>query len=320
LEARDDGKGWEWMTAYEKPALEITEVEVALNNYFGSVATEITLLKGGNLSAVYSFSIFDKEYVIKFSDLAGSFETERFIASLLSSQGIPFPLCLGLGNFKSLNYLISEKISGHNLARCSPEQQQRMLPELIHILSRMNHVELGKTNGYGTINSNGSGTYHSWKEYVIASNAEDQAGTFWEGWHSLFETSCLEKDVFVECYNRLLAYCTYNETHRYFIHGDFHQWNILSDGQRITGIIDSNGKYGDFLVDLATLDWHMKKLDVIQEYQNYQRQASINIPNFKERLIGAKYYNGLIGLRFYAKMGWKDAYLQLRNELLSLTN
>lgn len=308
------------MTVYKKPTLEIPEVEVVLSQYFGSDVTGVTLLKGGNLSTVFSFSMSDKEYVIKFSDLAGSFETERFIATLLSSQGIPFPLCLGLGNFKSLNYLISEKIGGHNLASCSLEQQRHMLPELIQILTRMNHVELGKTTGYGMINSNGNGAYNSWKEYVIASNAEDQAGTFWEGWYSLFETSCLEKDVFDECYHRLLAYCTYSEPHRYFIHGDFHQWNILSDGQRITGIIDSNCKYGDFLVDLATLDWHMKKLDVIQEYQNYQQQTGIVIPDFKERLIGARYYNGLIGLRFYAKMGWNDAYLQLRNELLSLVN
>ncbi|MCZ8517013.1 aminoglycoside phosphotransferase family protein [Paenibacillus filicis] len=308
------------MTAYEKPTVEITEVDVVLSKYFGSNVTEITPLKGGNLSAVFSFSVFDNEYVIKFSDLEGSFETEKFISTLLTSKGISFPQCVGLGKYKLLNYLISEKINGHNLASSSLEQQRRMLPEVIHILKLMNQVELGKTSGYGTINASGNGTYNSWNEYVIATNAEDQEGTFWEGWYSLFETSCLEKDVFFECYNRLISYSKYNESHRYFIHGDFHQWNILSDGQKITGIIDSNGKYGDFLVDLATLDWHLKKLNVIEVYQNYQHQQGITIPNFKERLIGAKYYNGLIGLRFYAKMGWNDAYFSLRDELLSLTN
>ncbi len=308
------------MTKYEKPTLETAEVEVVLSKYFGSNVTGVTPLEGGNLSAVFSFSVLDKEYVIKFSDLAGSFETENFISSLLTSQGIPVPSCLGLGKYKSCNYLISEKISGLNLASCSPEQQRQMIPEVIQLLTRMNHFELGHTHGYGFINSSGNGTYHSWREHVIAVNAEDQEGTFWDGWYSLFETSCLEKDVFEECYNRLLAYSTYNEPHRHFIHGDFHQFNILSDGQRITGIIDTNGKYGDFLVDLATLDWHLRKLDVIQEYQRYQQRIDISIPNFKERIIGAKYYNGLTGLRFYAKMGWKDAYFGLREELLRLTN
>jgi hygromycin-B 4-O-kinase len=308
------------MAVYEKPTLEIPQLEVVLSEYFQSTVTEITPLEGGNLSTVFSFVVLDKEYVIKFSDLAEHFEKERFISNLLSSQGIPFPSCHRLGKFQSLDYLISEKISGHNLASCSPEQQRHLLPEVVQLLTRMNHVELGETNGYGMINSDGNGTHNSWTKYVIAVNAEDQTGTFWEGWYDLFKTSCLEKDVFDECYNRLLAYSTYNEPHRYFIHGDFHQFNILSDGQHITGIIDSNGQYGDFLVDLATLDWHLQTLDVIQQYQNYQQQIGISIPNFEERIIGAKYYNGLIGLRFYAKMGWKDAYFGLRQELLSLTN
>lgn len=309
------------MAAYKKPTVEISEVEVVLRKHFSSDVTAITQLEGGNISTVFSFTFFDKEYIIKFSDIAGSFETEKFISNLLSSQGIPFARCLELGNYRKLNYLISEKIAGQILNSCSYEQQQQMLPEVIQVLTRMNQVKLEITKGYGVINSSGDGTYNSWKEHIIATYAEEQADSFWEGWHSLFKTSCLEKDVFDECYNRLLAYSNYNEPYRYFIHGDFHQYNILSDGQRITGVIDSNGKYGDFLIDLATLDWHIKthlKLDVVQIYQNYQQEMGITIPNFKERLIGAKYYNGLIGLRFYAKMGWNDSYYELRDELLSL--
>lgn len=309
------------MAAYIKPTVEISEVKAVLRKHFNSDVTAITPLEGGNISTVFSFTFFDKEYIIKFCDLARSFETEKFISNLLSSQGIPFARCVELGNFKSLNYLISEKIAGQILNRFSFEQQQRMLPEVIQILTRMNQVKSETTKGYGTINSSGDGTYHSWREHIIATYAEEQEDSFWEGWHSLFKTSCLEKDVFDECYNRLLAYSTYNEPYRFFIHGDFHQYNILSDGQRITGVIDSNGKYGDFFIDLATLDWHIKthlKLDAVQIYQDYQQEMGITIPNFEERLMGAKYYNGLIGLRFYAKMGWNDAYYELRDELLSL--
>lgn len=309
------------MTAYKKPTVEISEVEVVLRKHFSMGVTGITPLEGGNISAVFSFAVLDNEYIVKFCDLAGSFETEKFISTLLTTQGIPFPLCMELGKYKSLNYLISKKISGHILNSCTYEHQLGMLPEVIQILTRMNHVNLGTTKGYGMINSSGDGTYPSWKEHIIATYAEEQADSFWEGWHNIFKTSCLEKDVFDECYNRLLAYSTYNEPYRYFIHGDFHQYNILSNGQRITGVIDSNGKYGDFLVDLATLDWHIKthlKHDVVQIYQNYQQEMRIAIPNFKERLIGAKYYNGLNGLRFYAKMGWDDSYIELRDELLSL--
>ncbi|WP_342421667.1 hypothetical protein [Paenibacillus sp. FSL E2-0178] len=47
-------------------------------------------------------------------------------------------------------------------------------------------------------------------------------------------------------------------------------------------------------------------------------EKGIIIPDFHERLTGARYFKGLDALRFYAKMGWDAAYRQLRDELLQL--
>lgn len=306
------------MTAYEKPSLDMSEIEKVLRNHLGPGAVEITPLVGGNLSSVFSFAHEGKGYVVKFSDLEGAYETERFVSELLSGQGITFPKCLALGKTGRLAYVIMERMGGRNLSDCTAEEQTRQLPELIDILTRLAEVDVGATKGYGWIKPDGNGAYASWKDFVVAANAEDQTGTFWENWHELYRTSCLERDVFEEIYNRLMTYVPYNEPHRNFIHGDFHQWNILSDGTRITGIIDGNCLYGDFLVDLAILDRHMPWSNVIKTYQDYHAKAGIALPNFKERLIGAYYFKGLDGLRFYAKMGWGDAYQGTRNFLLSL--
>ncbi|MFK7693271.1 phosphotransferase family protein [Paenibacillus sp. HJGM_3] len=285
----------------------------------GLDVTDIIPMEGGNLSRVFSFRQAGKGFVIKFSDLDGAYATERFIADLLSGQGIPFPRCIGQGKAGSLYYSISERVAGGNLIQCSAEEKRRQLPELMRLLTRMNHVEIGDSSGYGWIRSDGEGTYPTWRDYILDFFSEHQKGTFWEGWYDLFETTCLERDVFDECYARLIAYCPYNEPHRHFIHGDFHPWNIISDGRRITGIIDGNFAYGDFLVDLVTLRGTLGELDVVQAYRNYQEQAGIEIPNFEERLLGAQYFKGLDALRFYAKMGWTDAYRQLRTILLELS-
>ncbi|SFE08244.1 hygromycin-B 4-O-kinase [Paenibacillus catalpae] len=306
------------MTAYEKPGLDIREIETVLLKILGPGAAEITPLTGGNLSSVYSFVHGGKGYVVKFSDLEGAYKTESYVSDLLAGQGIPFPKCFALGKTGRLAYMIMERMDGRNLGDYTAEEQARQLPELIGILSKMAAVDVRATNGYGWIGSDGNGVYDSWKEFVVAFNAEDQTGTFWENWHDLYRMSCLERDVFEEIYNRLLAYVQYNELHRGFIHGDFHQWNILSDGRRITGIIDGNCLYGDSLVDLAILDRHMPSNGVIQAYQDYQAKVGIPIPYFKERLLGAYYFKGLDGLRFYAKMGWSDAYKGTRHFLLNL--
>lgn len=306
------------MTAYEKPSLAISEIEELLRNHFGPGVTEITPMAGGNLSSVFSFVHEGQGYCVKFSDLAGAYETERYVADLLSGHGIPFPKCFALKKTGRLAYLITERMAGRNLADYTEEEQNNQLPELIGILTSMADVEVGSTSGYGWIEADGNGTYESWKDFLVATYSEDQTGTFWENWHDLYRTTCLERDVFEEIYNRLMAYVPYNEPYRGFIHGDFHQWNILSDGKRITGIIDGNCMYGDCLVDLAILDRHMPRSGVIQAYQDDLEKAGKAIPNFKERLLGAYYFKGLDGLRFYAKMGWKDAYLGTRQFILNL--
>lgn len=306
------------MTAYEKPMLTVDEVEALLRSQFGFAAAGLTPMEGGNLSRVFAFDHAGQGYVVKFSDLDGAYETERYISDLLAGQGIPFPKCIGTGKTGPLAYAVMERIKGRNLGDCPMEQQTAQLPELIELLTRVNQVDVGSTSGYGWIGADGNGAYSSWKDFVTAFNAEDQTGTFWENWHELFRTSCLERGVFEECYNRLLAYLPYNEPHRHFIHGDFHQWNILSDGSRITGIIDGNCLYGDFLVDLAILDRHMPWQGIVERYERRQAELGIEIPSFKERLIGAYYYKGLDGLRFYAKMGMTDAYNGTREFLLGL--
>lgn len=306
------------MTAYEKPSLPMSVIEGMLLTHFGPGVSEITPMDGGNLSSVYSFVHEAKGYVIKFSDLEGAYQTESFVSNLLTSHGIPFPTCLKLGEVNQISYIIMERMEGRNLADCSPEDQSQLVPELIRLLSKLSDVDVSGTNGYGWIGPDGNGAFASWKDFVIAFNAEDQTGTFWENWHDLYRTSCLERDVFEEVNNRLMTYIPYNEPYRGFIHGDFHQWNILSDGKRITGLIDGNCLYGDPLVDLAILDRHMPWNSIIQAYQQHQETAGVIIPNFNERLLGAYYFKGLDGLRFYAKMGWSDAYQGTRQFLLNL--
>lgn len=306
------------MTIYEKPSLPLTEVERVLRDHLRADVKRIEPIQGGNLSRVFGFEYGGQGGVIKFSDLEGAYDTERFVAELLSGQGIPFPRCLGQGGAGPLHYSILERMPGDNLIQCSAEEKRRQLPELMLLLTRMNRVDVRASNGYGWIRSDGEGTYPTWRDYIIHFFAEDQTGNFWEGWYDLFRTTCLEREVFDECYQRLMAYAPYNEPHRHFIHGDFHPWNILSDGQRITGIIDGNCAYGDYLVDLATLRGTLGELDVVQAYQDYQEQAGIAIHQFEERMLGAQYFKGLDALRFYAKMGWTDAYRQHRDFLFGL--
>lgn len=307
------------MTNKEKAIIPIESIQIIMNRHLGSATDAITNVKGGNFSSVHSFNLNEQEYVIRFASAEDSYINEPFIANLLSLQNVPYPKVFGIGREEGFDYCISERVRGIRFADLQPEQKVAVLPDLVKTMTNMNQVELGLLIGYGSLDSKYNGLHHSWDSYIKASFGEDHKGAFWENWYSLFSTSCLERDVFNECYARLLAFSKYNEPHRHFVHHDCHEWNILSDGQSITGIMDSNCIYGDFLIDVATIETAIPGKDVAEAFQLHYEEIGKEIINFKERLIGARYYKGLDGLRFFAKMGWDHAYRELRDKLLSLT-
>ena len=309
------------MSAYEKPNMDIAAVEALLESYYGKKVQEVSITAGGNLSTVFFFKHEGQSYVIRFSELKGAFETERYISELLASQGVPYPRILTLSKAGSISYAISERIEGGVAADLSEEQRMFLVPDLIRKVSIMNHVDVGSTTGFGWINASGNGMYPSWQEYLVSFYQEDQTGTFWEGWYDLFHTTFLEKDVFDECYARLMAFSSYNAPYRHFVHNDCHAWNLISDGRTVTGIIDANAMYGDFLIDISLAGGLLPPShNLVLAFRDYQEQRGITFPSFNERLLGAYYYKGLDGLRFYAKMGWKDAYDGAKTFLLNLTN
>lgn len=304
--------------SHTKPSLSIQEVNTVLQCHFGSEVSHIMANEGGNFSSVFFFEWANEPYVIRFNSSKESFLQEETISNLLSSQELPYPKVCGIGEERHFSYCISERKLGIVLADLQAEQKMAVVPDLVHVISKMNQVHLGQTTGYGPVIDGKNGQYADWESFVASFFAENQEGTFWENWHELYQTTCLERDVFEEIYSRLLAFCSYNAAHRHFVHNDCHEWNIISDGSSITGIIDAGFIYGDFMIDIATIEEAVPGIDLGEAFRVHYEHLGKPIENFKERLIGARYFKGLDGLRFFAKMGWDHAYIELRDKLLSL--
>ncbi|MDF2722722.1 MAG: hypothetical protein K0Q59_2397 [Paenibacillus sp.] len=304
--------------SYVKPAVDPSVVDRIAAERFGARVRHIRPLSGGNLSTVFAFDCAEGQYVIHFSALNHAFAKEPFLADLLCAAGVPYPLHFGRGAYNDLTYSISQRMEGRLVAEWPVDRQKELLPDLVAVVTKMHQADVGATAGYGWLRDSGNGMYDSWEKFVVAFYDEKQTGTFWENWTDLFRSTCLEKDVFEECYSRLMDFLPYNAPHRYFVHGDCHPWNLLSDGTKITGVIDPNSMYGDFLIDISVLAQSLPETGIVDRFLSYYERTGVDIPDFKERLIGATYFKGLDGLRFYAKMGRKHDYDHLRNTLLNL--
>jgi len=290
-------------------------IQKIIQSQFGKNAEVIENVEGGNINSVFSFVIEQNDYIIRFNFDEDAFKKEVYISNLLTLNQVSFPKILQTGKEEHLAYGISEKINGSVLADFDSKQRLKLLPSLIEQITKLNQIPLGNKDGFGFLKSDGNGSEKNWETFLLKFFNKNQTGTFWDNWYELFETSFLEQDVFFEIYKRLLKYNKYNAPHRFLVHGDFHEWNIISDGCNINGIIDAgNFLYGDFVIDFVTIE-HIVPNSV---FEDYYVQLGIPIVDFNKRLIGAKYFKGLDSLRFYAKMGWEQSYFELRDKLLAL--
>ncbi len=305
--------------AMVKPEVGTALVEQLLSQHYGEDIHQVEMLSGGNLSAVFAYTFRGANYVIHLSREKDAYLVEHYISDLLVTHGVPYPRKCGLGIFSDdLHYSISERMDGYVFNDLSQEQKRALLPEVAGLMYDIHQVPIQQTAGFGFVQADGSAAHADWESYVIDVFAEDQTGTFWENWHELFDTTFLEKDVFDECYARLMHYVPYNAPHRYLVHNDFHAWNILTNGQSLVGVIDSNALYGDFLIDFAIAEDVVYQYDAVPTFKAFYEERGIELPDFEQRLSGARLYKGLDGLRFYAKMGWKDSYDHLKKNLLRI--
>ncbi len=305
--------------SHVKPEVNVSQVQRLLDSRFGQAIVNLSAAEvNGNFSSVFFFSHAGTEYVIRFGQADADYRKERRIADMLAMHGVPYPRIVAVGEEDRYLYAISERVQGNIVADLGPEQKIAILPDLIRSISHMNQIHLGNTTGYGWLTDDGNGAYATWSAAVEGMFANRQPGSFWDNWMTLFETSCMERKVFEELYPRLIAYSNFNAPHRHFVHNDCHQWNILSDGRRITGIIDANAWYGDFLIDIVTIEDAIPGQDVAEAFRRHYDALGNPIEHYDERLRGARYLKGIDCLRFYAKMGWDHAYVELRDQLLNL--
>ena len=130
-----------------------------------------------------------------------------------------------------------------------------------------------------------------------------------EGALSLFETTFLEKDFWDIAYARLAELVPLCPEERSLVHGDYGFDNVLSDGAKITGVIDWGGsKYGDFLFDVAWLSFWSREIDYKNLYLEHIKKKRIHIENFSERMLCYKLFIGLGSLSFYAYSGQREKY------------
>ena len=106
---------------------------------------------------------------------------------------------------------------------------------------------------------------------------------------------------------------------RYFVHGGYGFGNLLVANGRVAAVLDwIDAKYGDFLYDVASLDFWDPKRGYSKSFHANYVARDIAVPSYEKRLLCYKCYIALDSLRFFAKSNNTKGYQWVKQRILNL--
>ena len=299
-----------------------TAIAQLLREQTGSEIQEIQPLSGGFFSQAFTFKADGHHYVIRINGevhAAESFAKDDYAWRHFASPALPIPRIVATGMTADGHYAISERAAGRTLADCSPAERRALLPPILDTLDAIGQANTSASDGYGDWGSDGNGRFASWRDF-LTSVIDNHPDGYYANWHAWFDDSSLERDLYETVYRRMLALTAYIPDQRALIHNDYQLENVLTDGARVTGVIDwANALYGDPLYDVAWLHWQSANpgwwYDDGAAILNARYDA---FPNYAERIACYQCHIGLDHLRFYTKTNNPTMYSTTRGWLLAL--
>src|SRR5262245_46608156 len=279
------------VAAMERPgarsgADEAEPVRALLRERLGPAAGPLERLAGGEFSRAFGFRHEGRDYVARFSTYPHSeeaFAKDEYAWRHFGSAALPVPRIVARGRHGDGYFAISERAAGGRLSALAPAAQLAHLPATLDTLDAIGRADVGGSRGYGAWGADGQASFASWPEFLL-DVIENKPEGFYRDWHRLFESSFLERPVYERIFDRLRELVVHCPDERALLHCDYHFDNVLSDGRRVSAVVDwGNAAYGDHLYDLAWVGWVYAKdygLDALTPLRERHGAA----PSFDERM------------------------------------
>ena len=301
---------------------DLTRVHALLRAHGAGEIADVQRLEGGVFSRAFGVTVDGQPFVVRLSNAAHAaeaFAKDDFAARHFASPILPIPRITARGPFGDGHFSISERSPGRTFEQLSPSERLALLPATLDTFDAIAWTDVQATRGYGHWDATGTGRSATWRG-CLTTIGDDESEGFYRNWHALFRESFLERDVYDTVYRRLLQLAAVCPEERALIHNDYQFENVLTDGRRVTGVIDwANALYGDPLYEVARLIWWSGWpgwwYDAVADLLQTRYGAA---PRYAERIACYTCHVVLDDLRYYAKQGLRSQYEMARDRLLAL--
>ena len=304
--------------------LDITLVETFLTSHYGDGIGAVAPIGKGEWSQAFAFDRQGRGYVVRFGAHVDDFERDRF-AARFSSPALPVPQVVDLGEAFGGYYAVSERMPGSYIDESDEAQMRALLPALFAALDAMRLADLSPTAGFGGLDGAGNAPCASWQEVLLGvadDSPEDRTG----GWRARLAASPVGSEPFDQAYGRLQALSADLPDARHLIHNDLLHFNVLVDGNRISGVLDWGcAMAGDFLYDLAWFcfwqPWYpaWRSIDFAAEARRHYAAIGLHVPKFDQRLLCCQLHIGLAGMAYQAFAGHQNDLVETAQRIADVS-
>ena len=263
-----------------KPELSNQQLLQFLTEKYGSEPQWAPIAEGME-SRVLTFIWGDQQYILRVNPNQSGFQKDRWCFQQFHSEELPIPEILEIGSFSShYAYCLSRRLPGITLEDSAIPTLQQLTPYVSQVWKVIHQSLLPSSEGFGPFNECGHATFSSWQSFLQSTiRGKDQQ------WDHLFASNLLDATALqpvMHSYLRLTGHCP---EERKLVHGDFGSNNVLTDGKKITGVLDWDcALYGDPLFDVAGSFFWSPWLDCMRIQSEFFQRTLRNEANFAVRL------------------------------------
>jgi hygromycin-B 4-O-kinase len=264
-------------------------------------AADFKPITGGEESHAFAIHMDGQSYVLRLNRSIEGFTKDDFAWRRLATPSLPIPAVIEIGFMDDgLAYCLSQLVPGMTLQELPPFELSPVLAPVAAVMGEIAASDASDLNGFGPFDAQGRGRYGSWRHYLTA--VASPALYDWAALEARIDPAVVEA-----CVETIVALAAHCPEVCQFVHGDFGSNNVLTDGRRITGVIDwSEAMIGDPLYDLANILFWRPWLACMERQARYFETVEPGRLRDVERLRCYQLRIGLEQLYQSARLGADD--------------
>jgi hygromycin-B 4-O-kinase len=291
-----------------------------LQSGFNPGISEVALIGAGMFSQAFSFDFDGQQFVIRLNSHPEDFLKDAFAYEHFASSKLPIPKMIRFGRFDDIHYFaITECCQGMTLNDLEAGAIEQTLPSLFDTLHTIHTLDSSNYSGWGLTDACGNGGFASWQDYLLSFYNQKFPFT----WKQLFSETFMEQELYEKALVVIQNNLQFCSTQKYWVHGDFGFDNVMSDRQRITGVLDwAESLLGDYVYDIAYLEFWSENICYKQRWLQWlrNRQINLSLDHFEERLRCYILHIALKGLAIAAIRNDMQDYTQVKAKIQTIFN